>query len=170
MRKAGVYFVFFLLAAVQMLICNYLNLSAYLMLSILPVMVLCVPLRLPTFWTMLLAFVTGLAVDLLSEGLLGLNALALVPVAFVRKEVIRLIFGDELFARKEDFSLRKNGFGKVALAIFLVQALYLGIYIWADGAGTRPLAFNAIRFGVSLAAGWALSLLVIDTLAPDNRK
>ena len=170
MRKNSYYFVFFLLAVVQMLICNYLNLSAYLMLSILPVMILCVPLRLPTFWTMLLAFVTGLAVDLLSEGLLGLNALALVPVAFVRKEIIRLIFGDELFARKEDFSVRKNGFGKVAAAIFLVQALFLVIYIWADGAGTRPLAFNAIRFGVSLAAGWALSLLIIDILAPDTRK
>ena len=170
MRKAGFYFVFFLLAVVQMLICNYLNLSAWLMLSILPVMILCVPLRLPTFWTMLLAFVTGCAVDLLSEGLLGINALALVPVAFVRKEVIRLIFGDELFARKEDFSMRKNGFGKVALAIFLVQALYLGIYIWADGAGTRPLAFNAIRFGVSLGAGWIVSLLIVDILAPDTRK
>ena len=95
MRKTGYYFVFFLLVAVQMLICNYLNLSAWLMLSILPVMILCVPLRLPTFWTMLLAFVTGCAVDLLAEGHLGLNALALVPVAFVRKEVIRLIFGDE---------------------------------------------------------------------------
>ena len=170
MRKAGYYFVFFLLAVVQMLICNYLNLSPYLMLSILPVLILCVPLRLPSFWTMILAFVTGLAVDLLSEGLLGLNALALVPVAFVRKEVIRLIFGDELFARKEDFSVRKNGFGKVAAAIFLVQALFLAIYIWADGAGTRPLAFNAIRFGVSLAAGWAISLLIIDILAPDTRK
>ena len=155
MRKGSYYFVFLLLVAVQMLICNYLNLSPYLTLSILPVLILCVPLRLPTFWTLLLAFATGSAVDLLSEGLLGLNALALVPVAFVRKEVI---------------SVRKNGFGKVALAIFLVQALFLAIYIWADGAGTRTLAFNAIRFGVSLAAGWALSLLVIDILAPDNRK
>ena len=47
MRKTGYYFVFILLVAVQMLICNYLNLSAWLMLSILPVMILCVPLRLP---------------------------------------------------------------------------------------------------------------------------
>lgn len=170
MRKNSYYFVFLLLVAVQMLICNYLSLAAWLMLSILPVMILCVPLRLPTFWTMLLAFATGCAVDLLSEGILGLNALALVPVAAVRKDIIRLIFGDELFARKEDFSVRKNGFGKVALAIFLVQALFLVIYIWADGAGTRPFSFNAIRFGISLLAGWALSLIIIDILAPDTRK
>ena len=170
MRKGGYYFIFLLLVAVQMLICNYMNLSPYLMLSILPVMILCVPLRLPTFWTLLLAFVTGGAVDLLSEGLLGLNALALVPVAFVRKELIHLIFGGELFARKEDFSIRKNGFGKVALAVFLAQALFLAIYIWADGAGTRSFAFNALRFGISLVAGWAVSLLIVDILAPDTRK
>ena len=170
MRKNTFFLVYLLLTVVQMLICNYFHLTPYVMLSILPVMVLCIPLRVPTWVTMVIAFATGFVVDLLSEGILGLNVLALVPVAFVRKEMIRLIFGDELFARKEDFSVRKNGFGKVALAVFLVQALFLLIYIWADGAGTRTLAFNAIRFGVSLAAGWALSLLIIDILAPDNRK
>ena len=170
MRKAGFYFVFVLLVVLQMLICNYFNLSAYVMLSILPVLILCVPLRLPTFWTMVLAFATGLAVDLLSEGILGLNALALVPVAYVRKEVIRLVFGAELFARKEDFSIRKSGLGKVILAIFLVQALFLLVYIWADGAGSRPFSFNVLRFAASLAAGCVVSLLIIDILAPDSRK
>ena len=170
MRKNGFWLVYLLLTVVQMLLCNYVHLTPYLMLSILPVMVLCIPIRVPTWGAMVIAFLTGLAVDLLSEGLLGLNSLALVPVAFSRKELIRLIFGGELFARKEDFSARRNGFGKVALASFLVQALFLLIYIWADGAGTRPFSFNAIRFGISLAAGWAISLLVVDILAPDTRK
>ena len=170
MRKARFYLVFVVLTIVQMLICNYFHLSAYLMLSILPVMVLCLPLRVGTTGAMIIAFITGLLVDLLAEGMLGLNALALVPVAYARKGVIRLIFGDELFARKEDFSVRKNGFGQVALAIFIVQALFLLVYVWADGAGTRPFSFNAIRFGVSLIAGWAVSLLIVDILAPDTRK
>ncbi len=170
MRKSGFFLVYLLLTVIQMLICNYFHLSAYLMLSILPVMVLCIPLRVGTVGAMVIAFATGAAVDLLAEGMLGINTLALVPVAYVRKEVIRLIFGGELFARKEDFSIRKNGFGKVALAIFLVQALFLAIYVWADSAGTRPFSFNALRFGVSLAAGWAVSLLIVDVLAPDTRK
>ena len=170
MRKGKFWLVYLLLTVVQMLLYNYVHVSAYLFISILPVMVLCISTRIPTWVTMIVAFLTGLAVDLLSEGLLGLNVLALVPVAFVRKEVIRLIFGDELFARKEDFSVRKNGFGKVALAVFLVHALFLAVYIWADGAGTRTFSFNAIRFGISLVAGWVLSLLIIDILAPDTRK
>ena len=118
MRKAQFYLVFMVLTIVQMLICNYFHLSAYLMLSILPVMVLCLPLRVGTTGAMIIAFATGLVVDLLAEGMLGLNTLALVPVAYARKGIIRLVFGDELFARKEDFSVRKNGFGKVAVAIF----------------------------------------------------
>ena len=170
MRKAQFYLVFVVLTIVQMLICNYFHLSAYLMLSILPVMVLCLPLRVGTTGAMIIAFVTGLLVDLLAEGMLGINTLALVPVAYARKGVIRLVFGEELFARKEDFSVRKNGFGKVAVAIFIVQALFLLVYIWADSAGTRPFSFNVIRFGVSLIAGWVVSLLIIDILAPDTRK
>ena len=170
MRKAQFYLVFVVLTIVQMLICNYFHLSPYLMLSILPVMVLCIPLRVGTVGAMVIAFATGLVVDLLAEGTLGLNTLALVPVAYARKGVIRLVFGEELFARKEDFSVRKNGFGKVAVAIFIVQALFLLVYIWADSAGTRPFSFNVIRFGVSLIAGWVVSLLIIDILAPDTRK
>jgi hypothetical protein len=170
MKKADFYLVYALLTVVQMVICNYFHLTAYVMLSILPVMVLCIPTRVSTIGAMLIAFVTGLAVDLLSEGLLGLNALALVPVALARKGVVSLIFGEDLFVRHEDFSIRKHGLGKVAMAIFLVQALFLLVYIWADGAGTRPFWFNAARFGASLAAGIAVSLLVAETLAPDTRK
>ena len=170
MRKAGFWMVYILLAIVQMLICNYFHVTPYIMLSILPVMVLCIPVRVSTTGAMFAAFATGLAVDLLSEGVLGLNVLALVPVAFARKGIIRLIFGEELFSRKEDFSIRKSGFGQVSVAILIAQALFLLIYIWADGAGTRPLWFNALRFGASLAAGFVVSLLIVDTLAPDSRK
>lgn len=170
MRKAEFYIVYVLLAIAQMLICNYFHVSPYVMLSILPVMVLCIPIRVGTVGAMGIAFVTGLVVDLLSEGLLGLNVLALVPVAFARNGILRLIFGAELFSHKEDFAIRKSGFGKVALAVFLAQALFLAVYIWADGAGTRPMMFNLIRFGASLAAGFLVSLLLVDVLAPDTRK
>ena len=170
MRKAGFYIAYVLLAIAQMLICNYFHLSPYVMLSILPVLFLCIPIRIGTVGAMCIAFLTGFSVDLLSEGILGLNTHALVPVAFVRNGIIRLVFGGELFSRKEDFSIRKSGFGKVAVAILIAQALFLLIYIWADGAGTRPLWFNAVRFGASLLAGWLVSLLIVDTLAPDTRK
>ena len=52
MRKSQFYLVFVVLTVVQMLICNYFHLSPFLMLSILPVMVLCIPLRVGTVGAM----------------------------------------------------------------------------------------------------------------------
>ncbi|MBP5636801.1 MAG: hypothetical protein J6X25_04715 [Bacteroidales bacterium] len=170
MRKTGFFAVYAILVVAQLLLSNYFHLTQYILLTILPVMVLCIPLKVSTSASMVIAFATGLVIDLLSEGLLGLNALALVPVAFARKEMVRLIFGEELLSRGEDFSVRRSGLGQVVLAITLAQALFLVIYIWADSAGTRPFWFNFLRFICSLPAGVLVSLLVVDTLAPDTRK
>ena len=170
MRKNGFFAVYLILLVAQLLLTNYFHFTPYIMLTILPVMVLCIPLGISTTVAMLIAFGTGLSVDLLSEGIIGLNTLALVPVAFCRKEMIRLIFGEELISRGEDFSVRRSGLGQVLLAITLAQALFLLVFIWADSAGTRPFWFNFLRFICSLAAGVLVSLLVADPLAPDSRK
>lgn len=170
MRKSGFWVAYGLLLVLQLLLSNYFQFTPYIMLSILPVMVLCIPIRVPPVGAMLIAAATGFAVDLLAEGVLGLNALALVPVAYARNSIVRLVFGGELFARKEDFSVRRSGFGKVATAVLLAQMLFLLIFVWIDAAGTRPLWFLAARFGASLGAGFVLSLLTLDVLAPDSRK
>ena len=169
MKRGNYFFVFALLAVAQMVLYNYFTFTPYLVLSILPVMALTIPIRIKPVWAMGIAFVTGLAVDLLSEGLLGLNALALVPVAFARNGILSLVFGEDLFSRNEDFSVHKNGFGKVLLAIILAQALFLIVYIWADGAGVRSGWFNTARFFASMALDVIVSLFVINVLAPDNR-
>ena len=170
MRKKTFWIAHIFLLLVQLIISNYFRFTPYIMLSILPVMVLCISTRLDTLWTMLIAFATGMTVDLLSEGLLGLNALALVPVAFFRNPIIQLIFGKEIFARKEDFTLRSSGFAQVGLALLLAQALFLALYIWADGAGMRPFSFNLYRFLASLGAGFLLSLLTLNVLVTDSRE
>lgn len=165
MNRNHFFLSYLLLLILQMLLSNYFNLSPYISLSILPVMILMLPIRYGTVFAMLLAFASGLAVDWLSEGVIGLNALALVPVALARKGIIYLVFGSEFFVRKENISLRKHGFAKMSVAIVMAQSLFLLIYIWADGAATRPFSFNATRFFVSLIAGWLLSLLLSKALA-----
>ena len=48
--------------------------------------------------------------------------------------------------------------------------IFLTIYIILDGAGTKDVWFNLTRGAVSLAASYLVSLIVINTLAPDDRK
>lgn len=159
-----------LLAVAQIIICNYFHLGPYIMLTILPVMVLSIPMEVSTLSAMLIAFLTGLGVDLLGEGFLGLNAIALVPVAYIRKSLCKAVFGEELLERKENFSIKKYGIAQVTFAITVSHALFLLIYIWADGAATRPFLFYIERFFLSLITGVPLSLAVADILKPENRR
>lgn len=159
-----------LLLVCQVLLCNYFQFTPYAMLTLLPAMILCVPLTVNTIGCMFLAFASGLAVDWIAEGVVGLNASALVPVALLRKPLIRIFFGEDLITRKDSFSLRKYGMAKTSAAILTCLAVFLVIYIFLDGAGTRPLWFNLIRTGATLVCSYLVSLIVVNTLTPDDRK
>lgn len=161
---------FILLVIAQMIICNYFQMTPYIVLSILPAMILCIPLTVSTNVCMLIAFASGLTVDWLAEGLIGINAASLVPVAMARKTIIRIFLGEDLIARRDSFTFKKNGIGKISIALFASLAIFFAIYIILDGAGTRPHSFNLIRFTASVTASLALSLVVSAVLIPDDRK
>lgn len=164
----GILYVLILIC--QILLCNYSPLGPYVMLSFLPAMVLCIPLKTGTPACMLIAFASGLAVDWLSEGLIGINAASLIPVALVRKGIIRIFFGEDLISRKDSFSFNKYGVVKVSVALMTALIVFLGIYITLDGAGTRPTVTNLSYFGASLLCNLILCLIVTKILTPDDRK
>lgn len=170
MRSNRFFLIYLCIVALQVLICNYLNLSYYLTLSLLPVIVILIPIRFSTIAVMLIAAASGFVVDVLGDGVLGLNMLAIVPVALARNGLLRVIFGQEVFAQKEDVTIKKYGIIKFLGFIAIAQAIFLIIYIIADGAGTRPFWFNALRFGISLVAGILVSLFIADTLVKDYRE
>jgi hypothetical protein len=140
------------------------------MLTMLPAMILCLPTSQSTITTMIIAFASGLSVDWLSEGLLGLNAAALVPVALIRKKVIRIFLGEDILTRGDSFSYRKNGFAKISAANAVCIILFISLYIFFDGAGTLPTAFCLTKGGISAACNFILAIIVTNILASDDRK
>lgn len=168
MKQSNYILTFILLVILQVLICNYLNLTHYVLLSILPVLILCSPIKFDCITTMCFAFIAGLCVDFFAEGIIGLNALALVPVAYLRKPIISLVFGREVFARKENISLRQHGALKMSTAIVLAQSLFLLVYLWADGAWARQFVFNITRFICSLGAGYVLSIFLVSAISEEK--
>lgn len=161
---------FFLMVLGQMILCNFAGFSPYIMLTMLPAMIVCVPLTVSTPLCLLLAFATGLSVDWLSEGLIGINAASLVPVALMRKPLIRFFLGEDLITRSDSFSFRKNGIGKISLVMSVSLMIFLGIYVYLDGAGTKPAWFNFTRIGLSLLCNYVLALIVTNILTVDDRK
>ena len=166
MRLGGLKY--FLLFLAQAVLWNYFNFSQFIVIAILPAMILCLPISRSTVEAMLIAFVTGVATDFLVTGQLGLTAFALVPVALIRRGVISLVFGSELFARGEELSVRRLGWLKFVPAILLMTGAFLLPYIWLDDAGTRPFWFGAAKFGLSLLLSGFVSVFICDILLEDT--
>ena len=161
---------FFMMVLGQIVLCNFAGFSPFITLTMLPAMIVCVPLTVSTPLCLLLAFATGLSVDWLSEGLIGINAASLVPVALMRKPLIRFFLGEDLITRSDSFSFRKNGIGKISLVLIVSLLIFLGIYVFLDGAGTRPTWFNLTRMGLSLLCNYVLALIVTNILTVDDRR
>lgn len=161
---------YILLAIAQAVICNYFRLGPYVSLSMLPALILCLPTSKSTIFTMCAAFATGIGIDFLSEGLLGLNTLAIVPIALLKKPIIIMTMGRESLEKDTPFNTRYEGFGKIILAVVISQSVFLVLYIMADGAGIRPLWFNVTRFFASLLCNTMLSMLAIHVLNYEERR
>ena len=161
---------YILLVIAQIIICNYFQFSPYFVISILPAMVLCVPLTIGTNVCMLIAFATGLSVDWLAEGLIGINAASLIPVAYARKTIIRVFLGEDIISRKDSFSFRKNGIGKILTAILVAYSIFFIVYVILDGAGLRTFWFNLLRVVLSIACSIIPGLIVTGRLTKEDRK
>lgn len=159
-------FTYLVLLAIQIVLGGLLNLSQYVVVVFLPVMIMSLPITHSTPRLLLIAFVSGLAVDFFTNGVLGLTTCALLPVALARNSLIRLVFGTELLSRQEDISIHKQGPAKVLLAILLATTLFFLIYTPVDCAGTRPAGFVALRMLLSIALSTPVSYYVAGVLAP----
>lgn len=156
-----------LLLLVQVLIWNFLNLTPFVVLCFLPTIVLCLPIDTRPVISMLIALLISYLADFFTHGILGLTAVALLPVAYSRRFIIRLVFGSELFARGEDICFSKQGPMKMTLAITFCTVLFFLIYVWVDSAGMRTFGFNALRFFFSSVASILLSVGVSALLTSD---
>ena len=154
MRYGRFILLWLLLTAVQVVLNHLMGLSQYILVSLLPAMVLMLPLRMGNIPAMIVAFATGFAVDFFSTGMLGLTSLALVPASLLRLPM----------AGEEGYSLKGAATMRTLLATTLSCSLFFIIYIWADSAGTVGFWHCVLRFFLSvstslLAGTYAAGLL-----------
>ncbi len=159
-----------LLTVAQMVLSNYFHFTPYMMITILPVMVLCIPTNVGTVKAMLIAFATGLAVDFFAEGTLGINAISLVPVALLQEACHRDVFRQRAFRAERE---------RHRPEIRLCQSLHSHhpdnsavpshLHL-ADCAGTRPLWFVFTCLGLSTPASYLASICIINLLTHEDRR
>ncbi len=156
---------YLLLLCAQILLWNFFNFSQFLMIAYLPALVICLTLRASSARDMILAFIFGLICDFFCGAPLGLTSFALVAVAALRRPVIMLVMGSEVFSRGEDVSPYRQGWGKIAIVTTILTFVFLLIYVWVDSAGTRAFWVDLLKVSLSLLISTPISLYIIELLS-----
>lgn len=158
-RSVPFLFILFLMA--QVLLSYLFQTGPWCVLTLLPAMIFCLPTGRSTFQLMLVAFVSGLAVDFFADGVIGLNAFCLVPVALGRRWLLVRLFNEEMVGRGEGISWRKWGLLRIFGCVLICTALFLLLYVIVDAAGERGLWPCLLTFLSSLPVNLLLSVPVL---------
>jgi rod shape-determining protein MreD len=114
---------FVLLMALQLLVLNYVYLGGYVMPMLYVLFILMLPTDTGRIPMLLIAFGTGLTVDVMS-GMLGFHALACTVVA-----MMRILFADRILTRGENVAIANPGIYSVTPQYFISYLmLMLGIF------------------------------------------
>lgn len=170
MRNSGLIIIYLIFIVAQIILNNVFNLSQYIILSFLPAMIVCLPSRSSTGINLLVAFAIGFIVDFFSTGMVGMTAVALLPVAFVRNSLLTFIFGKEYFSRRDDIMSDIQGIRRTIICVEISLLLYLLIYIFIDSAGTRPFSFNLLRYLISFIICSGTSIFILQNFSSKDSK
>lgn len=161
---------FILLMIIQLPLAKNCQIGPYIYISLLPALTLCLPTGMRTSGVMAVAFACGLVVDMLADGVIGLNAAAVVPVAALQKTLIRKLIDEEIVNRGYSFSFYNNGYGKIGLALLVCCVVYFAVYVFLDSAGTRPLGFNLGKACASIAVSFVFGMVACGVLHPRQKR
>ena len=157
MRRFFEYLLFFIvLMLLQMFLFDNLALSIYIHPLVYVAFIVMLPMEIATVWMLLLGFVTGAAADMTS-GATGLNVIATLPVAFMRRQVLMLMIGKESVDEGGIPSSSRVGTGKFlryAAMLILLHALVFFTF--------EALTFSDFHFVLfKTLAGSAVTLVLV---------
>jgi rod shape-determining protein MreD len=155
------------LVIIQCLLDNFVDLSVYIRIVILPYIILILPYRYNTIPTMLLAFIIGLAVDVLTTGVLGLNAGALTSVAFIRQKLLHMILDERNMKRHDSPDYKVMGLGKSLFYIAFPSIVYFTIYILLDNYGFHPYHITIPKIIIGAVICTAIGLILFKNQKKD---
>lgn len=167
MNKVEYILYFVLVFILQLVLSDYVHPGPWVYLCLIPLLIIHIPLSRSPHVVMLAAFGLGLGLDILSDGVPGLNAFAAVLAAAPRKFFYRLLVNADRQDKTEVPRIRETGLVKYLKYLSAITAIYLAAYIAVDCISFRPAGFILLKFLASWAASTALALLL--TLPIQNR-
>lgn len=144
---------------IQILSNNYLNLGLYLYPALLPFIILKLPFKIRTVNSLIIAFCLGLLTDILSNGILGLNAASLTFVGLMRQPLLNISVNQKDIGRNELPNF-KMGIYRYMSYLTILYFVYLTVYIGLDMMSFSPISFTLIKIICSLVLNIILCLIL----------
>lgn len=122
----------------QCILDNYIDLGIYTRIVLLPYLILTLPYKYLTISSMILAFLTGLTVDVFTTGVLGLNAGALAGVAFVRQKILHSFIDERNIERHDSPDSKAMGTGRSLFYVLFSYLVFFTLHTLLDNFSFSP--------------------------------
>ncbi len=147
---------FVLLALAQVVVFNHLFLFGVALPLVFIYFIIRLPVTLGPNWSMTLAFLMGLTIDIFSDTQ-GMNALACTIFCTLRKPVLRLYFPREEDLTNPEPSIRSLGMGIFMKYLITMVVIYCALYFLIE----QMSMLNPLRWLIRVAASSALTFVLI---------
>ena len=155
-----------LLIICQILLSEYVNIWPLLYIAIFPQFIILLPPSINKMAHLLIAFVLGLAIDIFADGVLGLNAAALVAMAYMRPSLLKITLSKTNLDNTDNQPLlpRTIEIQKLAMLDACMLAVFFLVYILLDSAGSFPFWYTILKIAVCVIANGIISLICSKVL------
>ena len=140
---------FLLIIIIQLIIDNYVDLGVYVYIAIFPYLILTLPFKYKGSSIMFVAFGVGLLIDILGNGVLGLNAGALTAMALCRRPFFKLVINEQSFNKQDIPSLATFGANKYAIFLTMNYAVFITVFVILEGMMSYPLLNTLLKVAIS---------------------
>ena len=150
-----------LLIICQILLSEYVNIWPLLYIAIFPQFIILLPPALNRTVHMLIAFALGMAIDIFADGVLGLNAAALVAMAYIRPWFLKITLSKANLDTSDNQPLlpRTVEIQKLAVLNCCMLAVFFFVYILLDSAGSFPFWYTILKIVVCVIVNCVISLI-----------
>ena len=116
----------------QILIDEFINIWPLFHIFVFPFFIISLPISINRSLYLILAMLFGLTVDMFVDGVLGLNALAGLVVAYFRMPILRLQFARSLIEGMNRVSILEAGLLKYILFNLILYIIFILVYTLLD--------------------------------------
>ncbi len=150
-----------LLIICQILLSGYVNIWPVLYIAIFPQFLVLLPSSLNRSLYLVVAFILGLTIDIFADGVPGLNAAALVAMAYARPLVLKFVLTRGGLESTETLPLlpRTVELPKLVLLNAIMLAIFFTVYVVLDSAGSFTFWYTILKIVLCIIANSIISTI-----------